>query len=332
MPKILETKSIWFNDVVLIAQPGAVKSRKEIPKEISRIIVSPMNSIVGKTFAAKATSLGLSVTIPRYFGVEKELEIFNACENKDNLYCSIGLNDIARIQAFSKAGCKNFLVDVASGYLPQIGDTVKMLHDNTYLTSLILGNVHTYTGAKNLNDIVRAYNKFSYIKLILRCGIGNGIICQSSDQTGYNRGQLTEILECAEINNVNNNTFIASDGGLKNGGYISKAFLAGSQYVFVGSIFSKALEAETHLHGDGTYWGLASDKNQIVSTGVKSRHSEGKVTTVNKEELQPLNDIVEELWGAISSAVSYSGHSSLTSAIGQGVFEIKHNSLPPKNR
>jgi hypothetical protein len=51
MAKILKDKSIYYNDVNLIAQRCKVKSRSDIPKELNRIIVSPMQSIIGKTFA-----------------------------------------------------------------------------------------------------------------------------------------------------------------------------------------------------------------------------------------------------------------------------------------
>jgi len=42
--------------------------------------------------------------------------------------------------------------------------------------------------------------------------------------------------------------------------------------------------------------------------------------------------LVEELQGGIASGISYSGHSSVSEFIGNGTFEIKINSLPPKNR
>ena len=57
MAQILKTKSIYYNDVNLIAQPCKVRSRRDIPVELNRIIVSPMEAIVGKTFALKANEL-----------------------------------------------------------------------------------------------------------------------------------------------------------------------------------------------------------------------------------------------------------------------------------
>ncbi len=123
--------------------------------------------------------------------------------------------------------------------------------------------------------------------------------------------------------------FIIADGGIKNAGYASKAFGAGADYVMMGGYFAKAFEAETHVRGDGYYWGGASHKQQILSTGKVYRHSEGKEVPI-LNELAPLETLVDELWGGISSAVSYSGYDTLSKFIGNGVFEIKQNSLPPK--
>ncbi len=98
----------------------------------------------------------------------------------------------------------------------------------------------------------------------------------------------------------------------------------------MGGFFSKAKEAETHIIKDGTYWGGASKKQQELFGGVK-RHSEGKVYKI-EDDIVPLEELVNELWGGISSCVSYSGYKTLESFIGNGVFEIKENSLPPKSR
>ena len=112
-------------------------------------------------------------------------------------------------------------------------------------------------------------------------------------------------------------------------GMFAADFAAGADYVMMGGYFAKAFEAETHVRGDGTYWGGASHKQQILSTGKVYRHSEGKEVPIS-DELKPLEALVDELWGGISSAVSYGGYDTLTNFIGNGVFEIKQNSLPPR--
>jgi hypothetical protein len=76
MATILQNKALWFNDVILVPQLGAIKSRSEVPKELNRLVVSPMTSVVGKTFAKEATNLGLTVCIPRFLGMEKQTDIY----------------------------------------------------------------------------------------------------------------------------------------------------------------------------------------------------------------------------------------------------------------
>jgi len=48
---LLKTNSIYYNDVNLIARNSAVNSRTEVPRELDRIMVSPMAAVVGKEFA-----------------------------------------------------------------------------------------------------------------------------------------------------------------------------------------------------------------------------------------------------------------------------------------
>jgi hypothetical protein len=50
------------------------------------------------------------------------------------------------------------------------------------------------------------------------------------------------------------------------------------------------------------------------------RHSEGKEVPV-LDELAPSKHLVDELWGGISSAVSYGGYDTLTNFIGNGVLK-----------
>lgn len=308
---------------------GAVRSRKEVPRELNRFICSPMTAVVGPKFAKEATDLGLTVCIPRFWGIEKEIDIYTNCSNKDNLYFSMGLNDIQRIEEFSRIGCKNYLLDISSGYLPHIEETVKLLVNKTDINNLILGNIVTREGYYYLCDIFEKYN----LNGMTRCGISNGSGCKTYDQTSFGSGQVSELFDIVPSMVCYQNKYkLISDGGHKNGGTIAKAFLAGADYVMIGGIFAKSLEAEAHISGNGTYFGLASHENQILSTGAKYRHSEGKSYEIDKNDLKPLKEIVEELWGCISSSVSYSGFKTLKEAIGNGVFQIKQNSLPPKVR
>lgn len=330
MSRILHSKSIYYNDVNLIAQPSVVKSRGDIPRELNRIIVSPMESVIGESFAKEADKLGLSICLHRFCNVEKQVEIFNQLKNKQNVFVSVGANDLDRVKRLAMENVQNILIDIANGYIPHLKEVIQKVNDNCDLKMLMVGNVMTEKGFLNCVEAATSVNK--NIQTIVRVGIAGGSACATSDATGYNRGQITEIMEISSMKQdmcVKNNCHaFAADGGVKNGNYAAKAFGAGADYVMMGGYFARALEAETHIMGDGTYWGGASHKQQERYGGVK-KHSEGKVYKVD-DKLEPLNKLVEELWGGLSSAVSYSGYPSLTEFIGNGVFEIKENSLPPK--
>jgi len=332
MAEILKTKSIYYNDVNLVAQPCKVKSRKDIPLELNRIIVSPMKAVIGKTFALKANEIGLTVCLHRFCSIEEQVDLYNLLPNKSNVFVSIGLNDWDRVDALAEAGATSWLIDMANGYMHQeINDCVIKLSERAIIHDLMMGNVHSERGFQMLSAI-KTHNSFMRY---IRVGIAGGSPCATNDSTGYNRGPITEIIEIDQSNpwdpylDKRHKPFIIADGGIKNSGYAAKAFAAGADYVMMGGYFARAFEAETHITGDGSYWGGASHKQQILSTGETYRHSEGKELLI-LDELCFLGKLVEELWGGISSAVSYSGYKTLKDFIGNGVFELKHNSLPPK--
>jgi GMP reductase len=317
-----KTKSIYYNDVNLIAQPAEIGSRKDVPLELNRIIVSPMAAVVGQTFAKKATELGLTVCQHKFCDIDNAVINYSVVPNKENLFVSIGLNDWDRARELAEEGASNWLIDCANGYLPQIRDVINELVNKHKVNRLMVGNVMTADG-------INLYSYFSkYIpEVLIRVGIAGGSACATSDATGYNRGQITEIIECSDQADIDNLKVIA-DGGIKNGNYAAKAFGAGADYVMMGGYFARAKEAYTWENGDGTYWGGASTKQQQLYGGVR-RHSEGKVYEVDRSTVKSLQELIDDLWGGLSSAVSYSGYKSLTDFIGNGIFEVKENSLPP---
>lgn len=330
MPTILNTKSIYYNDCNLIAQPTHLdlKSRADIPMSLDRIFASPMSAVVGKSFIKEATYIGLSVGIHRFCDIATQIEMVK-CSTHDNknTYVSIGLNDWDRVHLL-RDYTYNWIIDCANGYMSkQILEVISKLKSEASIRNLIIGNIHSKEGIEIYNSLLK-----EQFKVYFRVGIPCGSACSTSDATGVNRGQITEIIECREYIDKHkiDNFYLIADGGIKNGNYASKAFGAGADYVMMGGFFSKATEAETHIIKDGTYWGGASKKQQELFGGVK-RHSEGKVYKI-EDDIVPLKELVKELWGGISSCVSYSGYNTLESFIGNGVFEIKENSLPPKSR
>ena len=313
MATILNSKSYYYNDVNLIAQPAAIKSRKEVPNELHRVIVSPMSAVISEKFAVEADKLGLTICLHRFCKPFEEANILKKLKNNDRHFVCIGLDDDERIHILQQSGASNWLIDTANGYLPQISDVIDKLIQYG-ANKIMIGNIMSKEGV----ELYSKYGKLIPDRLYIRVGIAGGSACSTSDTTGFNRGNITELIECSNEANCNNINIVA-DGGIKNGGYASKAFGAGADYVMMGGYFAKSSEAYTHQSGDGTYWGGASHKQQKLYGGIK-RHSEGKVKEI-KEKPLPLKDLVDELWGCLSSTVSYSGYKSLSEFISNGIFE-----------
>jgi len=319
MPTILNTKSLYYKDVNLIGQKCKVKSRSEILREYNRIFISPMSWLVGEKFAKAASDLGLTVCLHRFNGLDEQIRIFRSLDVNRNTFISLGLDDpIDKI--LEQTNCEKILIDVANGYMvDEISKVITninfaFLHKKRFLPEIIVGNIHS-------NSVIPDYRYFQN-KIIFRVGIANGQLCDTEDSTGYNRGQITEIIECSNSIDKVSRLMIA-DGGIKSPADCAKAFGAGADYVMLGSYFKYAEEAEVNVKGESLVYGMASE-HQLKLSGKKRDHSEGKVYCLDKQvSRRPLKDIITELTSAINSAVSYSGHKSWTDFIGKGVFEIR---------
>lgn len=328
---MLNSKSIYYDDVNLIAQPTEVKSRKDIPQELERIMVSPMQSIIGRIFACKALTLGLSVCLHRFdTTIQDRLklikDVFIITNNLNNtaerVWVSVGLKDLEHIEAILDQGVENIIIDVANGYMSDVLEFASQIYHKSRkrIKKMMLGNIHSDS---ILPDYQMLSDYFS-IPVYFRCGIASGSVCNTKGMTGYNRGQITEIQECADwVEENNSNLILVADGGIKDPACAAKAFGAGADYVMMGGYFAHAKEAQHVVDELYKFWGGASEFQQILSKGKAERHSEGKEKDIHPDHLENLDKLVSDLWGGISSAVSYSGYSNLTKFIGNGTFELK---------
>ena len=321
MPTILESKSIYYDDVNLIAQPSFANSRKDINVPASQFIVSPMQAVVGEKFAIAALNLGLTVCYPRFHKISAQYQIpriYAACGEEDirhghkDLWIAVGLDGWEQVKYFSRTlGHKSFLIDIANGYLNRAVIFCNELQNAGY--RVMVGNVHTSKG----------FNMYRNCKV--RVGLSQGSACKTADMTGVTRGQVTEILDCYH-NRYSTNQKIVADGGITNPGIAAKAFGLGADKVMLGRYFAVAEEAQNVIDGEYSYWGGASHKQQMKEYGQIRRHSEGKELTLDKSQIKPLKELVDDLVGGVQSAISYTGCHNLTQFVGCGTFEIKQNS------
>jgi GMP reductase len=328
---MLNSKSIYYDDVNLIAQPTELKSRKDVPQELERIMVSPMQSIIGLIFASRALTLGLSVCLHRFDAtIQDRLQLINSVfmnmknpnSTVERVWVSVGLKDLENIEAIMHQGVQNIIIDVANGYMSDVVEFASQIYHKSgkQIKKMMLGNIHS-------DSILPDYQTLSDyfgIPIYFRCGIASGSVCNTKGMTGYNRGQVTEIEECSNwIEENNSNLILVADGGIKDPACAAKAFGAGANYVMMGGYFAHAKEAQHVVDELYKFWGGASEFQQVLSNGSVKRHSEGKEKDINPDNLVSLEKLIDNLWGGISSAVSYSGYETLTKFIGNGVFEIK---------
>jgi GMP reductase len=328
---LLNSKSIYYDDVNLIAQPTEVKSRKDIPQELERIMVSPMQSIIGLVFASRALELGLSVCLHRFDStIEDRIKLIHDVfvnmktpnRTVERIWVSVGLKDLENIEAIIHQGVQNIIIDVAKGYMSEVLEFTSQIYHKSgkQIKKIMLGNIHS---SSILPDYQTLSDYFG-IPIYFRCGIASGSVCNTKGMTGYNRGQITEIQECSDWIEANNsNLVLVADGGIKDPACAAKAFGSGAEYVMMGGYFAHAKEAQHVIDELYKFWGGASEFQQILSKGIAERHSEGKEKDINPNHLESLDKLVFDLWGGISSAVSYSGYPTLTKFIGNGVFEVK---------
>jgi len=332
---LLPTKSLYYNDVNMIAAPTTVPSRKLIPQEKHRIAVSPMQSVIGPTFAKKALGLGLSVCLHRFDStLEKRIALLEEVKShnypetasgeaqkmlSDNLWVSVELKSLANALELINHGAENVIVDIANGYMLGLIEYTKELVSkaNGKVKRVMLGNIHS----SEMLPYYLGLAKDLQIPIYYRCGIASGSACNTRGMTGYNRGQITEIAECAEFSKDHPELVLVADGGIKDPACAAKAFGAGAEYLMMGGYFSYAKESQHVIDEIYKFWGGASEFQQILTNGEATRHSEGKELHIDKNQLTSLEKLVDNLWGGISSAVSYSGHSCLSNFIGNAVFE-----------
>ena len=106
-------------------------------------------------------------------------------------------------------------------------------------------------------------------------GVGPGAACTTREVLGVGVPQVTATMDCAAARKDyqrESGRYVAliTDGGIRSGGDLCKAFVAGADAVMLGSILAQAQEAPGH----GFHWGMANPHPALprgtrVKVGVK---------------------------------------------------------------
>ncbi|MFB3092375.1 MAG: IMP dehydrogenase, partial [Dehalococcoidia bacterium] len=95
-------------------------------------------------------------------------------------------------------------------------------------------------------------------------GVGPGAICTSREVLGIGVPQVTATLDCAAareeyFKRTGKYVTVITDGGIRTGGDLCKAIVAGADGVMLGTPFAQAREAP----GGGFNWGMANSHPEL---------------------------------------------------------------------
>ena len=141
----------------------------------------------------------------------------------------------------------------------------------------------------------------------LLVGVGPGAACTTRGVLGVGVPQVTATSDVAAareafLRETGRYVAVITDGGMRTGGDIAKAFASGADAVMIGSIFAAAREAA----GGGFHWGMATpDRNLPRGT----RINVGQTATLHEILCGParVDDGTQNLVGALRSAMGVCG-------------------------
>ncbi|MFH8080901.1 MAG: IMP dehydrogenase [Candidatus Aenigmatarchaeota archaeon] len=332
---MIKYHALSFDDVLLVPKKSHLSSRSEVDlsTELTRqiklntpLVSAAMDTVTeDKMACAMALHGGLGI-IHRFQTIEsqvaqvrkvkefqfdkKQYPLANT-DKKGRLLvgAAIGVknNFIERAEKLLMADCDVIVIDVAHGHMQKVIDATKELKNNFDDINLVVGNVATYEGAK---DLVEAGAD------CIKIGIGPGSTCTTRIVTGFGIPIFTSILQCARLKEEYEITLMA-DGGMKNSGDIVKALAAGASTIMSGFLFAGVDETPgeiIEINGKKykKYKGMYSlDSNKKLLMLENKQVCEEKIVTEGVEAFVEykgsLSSIFFKLLGGIRNGLSYCG-------------------------
>jgi len=205
-----------------------------------------------------------------------------------------------------EAGVNVFIVQSTVSTVRHISSEYKSLDIAKFCKSVkipvIVGNCVTYEVALALMECGPA---------AVLVGIGPGAACTTRGVLGLGVPQVTATVDCAAARDEyfkksGRYVPIITDGGMRTGGDVCKAFACGSDAVMIGSPFAKAKEAP----GKGYHWGMATPHSNLPRG---TRIHVGVTGTLEEILFGPArtDDGTQNLMGAIVTAMGSVGAKNL---------------------
>jgi IMP dehydrogenase len=165
--------------------------------------------------------------------IQKKLKYPNAAKDDQGrlrVGAAIGSTGdfIERAQALVRNKVDVIAIDSAHAHNQRVLNAVKALKHALPEVQVLVGNVASYEGARDLIALGADG---------IKVGIGPGSICTTRVVSGAGVPQITAIAECAKATRPARIPLIA-DGGVKFSGDVTKAIAAGADAVMIGSLFA----------------------------------------------------------------------------------------------
>jgi IMP dehydrogenase len=163
---------------------------------------------------------------------------------------------------------------------------------------IIVGNCVTYNVAKGLME--------TGITAIL-VGVGPGAACTTREVLGVGVPQVTATMDCAAARDdyfreTGRYVPIITDGGIRAGGDLCKAFACGADAVMLGSILVQTAEAP----GRGSHWGMAAPHGALPR-GTRVRVPQNSTLEQTLFGPATVTDGTQNLLGALRTAMGVCG-------------------------
>lgn len=297
------------------------------------VFVSPMTSIINKENMQEFKKEGFIPILPRNYSFEERIEL---CKNDWVAFSLQELYKINEDELFDWKSEAYILIDIANGHIGNLYIEAKRLKERCKGIRLMVGNIANPTMYYACCDAGIDY---------VRVGIGGGSVCTTSVQTGIHASLVWMI---GEINKIKRSMPVSTcfpqviaDGGINTIDRMIKCLALGYDYVMVGKLFAKTIEAcgrmrlkittnkddvlylydennkdlralENIMTGDikstdyeRMYYGMASELGQNAISGCACKNPEGIVSWVPVE--YGLRDFRFKFEASLRSTMSYIG-------------------------
>lgn len=213
------------------------------------------------------------------------------------------------------AGIDVLILDTAHGHSKNVIDATGRVKTEFPKVELIVGNVGTAEGTRQLIDAGAD---------AVKVGMGPGSICTTRVISGMGVPQITAVYDCAQEADKSGIPVIA-DGGIRYSGDITKAIAAGASSVMIGSLFAGTEESpgNTVIYQGRTYKihrGMGSLGAMQKRGGERYPQSEQMVSKLVPEGIEgripykgKLGDFVHQLIGGLRAGMGYCGTATIES-------------------